>query len=257
MNEVVTLEHLEHCYRAGAPVLRGIDLEVNRGEIVGMIGVSGAGKSTLLRCLNGLVTPTSGVCRVFGESVRGLGARDKRRLRRRIGMIFQEFNLLDRLSVMKNVLVGRLGYVSSLSSTFHYFKAPDRELARKCIELVGLSGFERRRVRDLSGGQKQRVAIARALAQQAELLLADEATANLDLITRQEIMELIVDVTRKTGMTVILSMHDLELARRYCTRIIGIKEGRMTFDADPSALTDSAVDDVLKTAKSAAGDLAE
>lgn len=246
MPEIITIESLTHAYKSGAPVLRGVDLHVQPGEIVGLIGLSGAGKSTLLRCLNGLVTPTSGVCRVLGQDVKVLSERDKRTLRRRIGMIFQEFNLIDRLSVLKNVLIGRLAYTPTLPSCLHRFAAADVGLARECIAQVGLDGLERRRVRDLSGGQKQRVAIARAMAQGAEILLADEATANLDVLTKDEIMDLIAGLARDKRVTVILSMHDLPLAKRYCTRIVGLKQGRLTFDAAPDALDSAAIADVLQ-----------
>lgn len=246
MPELITIENLSHAYKSGVPVLRGVDLHVQAGEVVGLIGLSGAGKSTLLRCLNGLVSPTGGVCRVFGQDVRALPERDKRLLRRRIGMIFQEFNLMDRLSVLKNVLIGRLAYTPTLLSCLHRFAPADVRLARACIAQVGLEGLEARRVRDLSGGQKQRVAIARAMAQGAALLLADEATANLDVLTKDEIMEMIAALARNQGVTVVLSMHDLPLAKRYCTRIVGLKQGRITFDAAPDALDDAAIADVLQ-----------
>jgi phosphonate transport system ATP-binding protein len=245
MVPIVRIKQLNHSYQNGPPVLVGVDFEVFPGEVVGVIGVSGAGKSTLLRCLNGLVTPTSGECVVLAESVPTLNEKQRRLLRRRIGMIFQEFNLLERLTVLKNVLVGRLGYMNSLSSILHRFSGEDRDMALDCLERVGLSGLERRRVRDLSGGQKQRVAIARALVQRAEILIADEATANLDLVTRREIMQLIVDLAQQNGLTAILSMHDLDLAKRYCTRIVGLKNGRITFDAKPGDLTDEIIEDVL------------
>jgi len=245
MDPIVHIKNLDHSYQPGQPVLVGVNLDIHPGEVVGIIGVSGAGKSTLLRCLNGLVTPTSGECVVLGESVPGLNETNRRLLRRRIGMIFQEFNLLDRLTVLKNVLVGRLGYMNSVSSILHRFSKADRDLARECLKRVGLEGLERRKVRDLSGGQKQRVAIARALVQQAEILIADEATANLDLVTRREIMQLIVDLSAQSGLTAILSMHDLDLAKRYCTRIVGIKNGHVTFDAKPGELTDDIIEEVL------------
>jgi phosphonate transport system ATP-binding protein len=247
MDPIVHIKNLDHSYQRGQPVLIGVSLDVHPGEIVGIIGVSGAGKSTLLRCLNGLVTPTSGECIVLGESVPHLNETNRRLLRRRIGMIFQEFNLLDRLTVLKNVLVGRLGYMNSISAILHRFSKADRDLASECLNRVGLDGLEKRKVRELSGGQKQRVAIARALVQQAEILIADEATANLDLVTRREIMQLIVDLSAQNGLTAILSMHDLDLAKRYCTRIVGIKNGRITFDAKPGELTDDVIEEVLIT----------
>jgi len=182
---------------------------------------------------------------VLGESVKSLAEARKRTLRRRIGMIFQEFNLVDRLTVLKNVLIGRLGYVPALPSYFHNFSRADVDMARQSLERVGLTEFAGRRVRDLSGGQKQRVAVARALTQQAEIVLADEATANLDVYTKDEIMGLIRDLVERDHLTVLASMHDLPLARRYCTRIVGLKKGRITFDASPETLDEAAIADVL------------
>jgi phosphonate transport system ATP-binding protein len=246
MTEVITIAALTHSYKADTPVLRGVDLHIQAGEMVGLIGLSGAGKSTLLRCVNGLVTQTGGECRVLGQDVKVLSETDKRRLRRRIGMIFQEFNLMDRLTVLKNVLIGRLGYTPTLPSCLHRFAPGDITLARRCIAQVGLEGLEQRRVRDLSGGQKQRVAIARTMAQGAEIVLADEATANLDVLTKDDIMGLLQDLVRAHGVTALLSMHDLPLAKRYCTRIVGLKQGRITFDAAPDKLSDAAIADVLE-----------
>jgi phosphonate transport system ATP-binding protein len=242
---VIQIENLHHSYRKGQPVLEGVHLTVNRGELVALIGLSGAGKSTLLRCVNGLITPTSGQVEVLNLEVARLPERERVRLRRRIGMIFQEFNLIDRLTVLKNVLVGRLGYTATLRSCLHLFAAADVALARECLEQVGLGGYEMRRARDLSGGQKQRVAIARSMAQQAELILADEATANLDVLTKEEILELLKALARERGTTILFSMHDLPLARAYCDRIVGLKDGRITFDAAPDALDDAAVADIL------------
>ena len=246
MSSVIAIDNLTHSYKAGVPVLRGVDLHVEAGEIVGLIGLSGAGKSTLLRCINGLVSQTGGGCQVLGEDVAALPEGQKRLLRRRIGMIFQEFNLMDRLTAQKNVLIGRLGYTPTLPSCLHQFAPADVRLARESLEQVGLSGMAERRVRDMSGGQKQRVAIARTMAQGAEIILADEATANLDVLTKDDIMALLQDLARSRNATMILSMHDLPLAKRYCTRIVGLKQGRITFDAVPDALSDDAIADVLE-----------
>lgn len=245
MSAAIEIRGLTHAYRNGVPVLEGVDLTIERGEFVGLIGLSGAGKSTLLRCINGLQKQTGGTCVVLGEHVERLPDRSKRLLQRRIGMIFQEFNLMDRLSVRKNVLVGRLGYVPALPSYFHYFSRTDIALASQSLERVGLDSYAARRVRDLSGGQKQRVAVARALAQQAELILADEATANLDVYTKDEIMGLIRDLVERDKITVLASMHDLPLAQRYCTRIVGLKKGRISFDESPENLDEAAIADVL------------
>jgi len=246
--DVIAIDDLTHAYKVGVPVLRGVDLHVGQGEIVGLIGLSGAGKSTLLRCINGLIRQTGGTCAVLGQPVEQLPEGRKRLLRRRIGMIFQEFNLMDRLTVLKNVLIGRLGYTPTLPSCLHRFSAGDVRLARECLARVGLEGLEGRRVRDLSGGQKQRVAIARTMAQGAEIILADEATANLDVLTKDDIMALLRDLSRQKDVTLVLSMHDLPLAKRYCSRIIGLKQGRITFDAAPDTLDDAAIADVLERA---------
>ena len=244
--DIIAVTQLTHAYRKGFPVLQGVDLKIAPGEIVGLIGLSGAGKSTLLRCLNGLIAPTGGTCEVLGNPVPDLSERDRRRLRRRIGMIFQEFNLIERFSVLKNVLIGRLAYTPTLASCLGRFSRGDVALAQDCLRQVGLAGLEARRVRDLSGGQKQRVAIARAMAQGAEIILADEATANLDVLTKDDIMDLLRAISQEKGTTLVLSMHDLPLAKRYCTRIVGLKHGRITFDADPDALSAAAVADVLE-----------
>ena len=242
--EVVSLQGLTHSYGA-APVLTGIDLTIYAGEFVGLIGLSGSGKSTLLRCVNGLLTPTGGTCIVLGQPINLMPDGERRLLRRRIGMIFQEFNLVDRLTVLKNVLIGRLGYSSPFTTSLHIFSRSDRDLALSCLADVGLDGVESRRVRDLSGGQKQRVAIARAMAQGADLVLADEATANLDVLTKYDIMDLLQALVETKKMTILASMHDVPLARQYCSRIIGLKGGRITFDAPPESLDDAAVADVM------------
>ena len=241
----ISIRSLSHAYRPGTPVLESLNLSVRNGEMVALIGLSGAGKSTLLRCVNGLITPVNGDVRVLGKDVIGLSEQDRIRLRRRIGMIFQEFNLVDRLSALKNVLIGRLGYTPTIPSCLHLFKQADVLLAQDCLRRVGLGAYSHRRVRDLSGGQKQRVAIARCMAQQAEIILADEATANLDVLTKEEIMDIIRALCKESGVTVLLSMHDLLLARAYCDRVVGLKNGRITFDASPDQLDDRAVADIL------------
>ena len=244
----ISLQGLSHAYEPRHPVLEDLNLGVERGQMVAIIGLSGAGKSTLLRCLNGLISPQSGSVKVLGQEVTRMGGHDQLLLRRRIGMIFQEFNLVDRLSTLKNVLIGRLGYTRTLRSCFHLFASRDVDLARSCLADVGLSGLEHRRVRELSGGQKQRVAIARCMAQQAEIILADEATANLDVLTKEEIMDLLQALCRDRGTTVVLSMHDVQLARAYCPRIVGLKEGRITFDSSPDNLDEAAVAEILHRA---------
>ena len=243
---VLEIHNLTHAYKKRVPVLRGVDLTAERGEIIALIGLSGAGKSTLLRCINGLITPTGGDLKVFGEEMPALPERRRRLIRRRIGMIFQEFNLVDRLTVLKNVLVGRLGYTTTIRSCLHAFTAQDIELARHSIAQVGLSGYEYTRVRNLSGGQKQRVAIARTMPQGAEIIFGDEATANLDVRTTDEIMHLLQDLAQRNNTLLLLSMHNLEVARRYCHRIIGLKQGKLTFDAPSADLSEAAVEEILE-----------
>jgi phosphonate transport system ATP-binding protein len=244
-SNLLQINNLTHRYGRGAPVLQGLNLTARSGEIIGLIGLSGAGKSTLLRCINGLITPTGGTIEVFGQNVPALPERKRRLIRRRIGMIFQEFNLVDRLSVIKNVLVGRLGYSNTLSSCFHIFPKSDIKLAQDCIAQVGLADYEHVLVRNLSGGQKQRVAIARTMAQGAQIILGDEATANLDVRTTDSVMELLQELARKNNTMLLLSMHNLDVARRYCPRIIGLKNGVLTFDAPSETLSDKAVEEIL------------
>ncbi|MCS6862722.1 MAG: phosphonate ABC transporter ATP-binding protein [Abditibacteriales bacterium] len=227
---VIRLSRLSHAYRPGVFALRDVELTVEQGERVALLGESGAGKSTLLRCLNGLVTPTTGTVTVLGQPVNLLGEDERRLLRRRIGMVFQEFNLIERMTVLQNVLVGRLGYVSAWKSCLRLFPSADVQLAQSCIEQVGLNGYAHTKVRNLSGGQKQRVGIARALAQQAEIILGDEPIANLDIRTSQEIMRLLRDINRRTGATIVLSLHDVDAARHFCTRIVGLRAGEVVFD---------------------------
>lgn len=243
---VLQISGLTHYYRRGTPVLEGVDLAVGPGERVALIGRSGAGKSTLLRCVNGLVVPRGGSIVLYKDQrLAMLGEGGRRRVRRTIGMIFQEFNLVDRLSVLKNVLVGRLGYVGSLASCFHIFSASDVSLANQAIAQVGLAGYERVRVRELSGGQKQRVAIARTMAQGARIILGDEATANLDLTTTEEIMQILVDLADQRDVALLLSMHNLEVARRYCRRVVGLRRGRIVFDGHPDELDDALAREIL------------
>ena len=224
-----------------------MDLKVAPGEIVGLIGLSGAGKSTLLRCLNGLITPTGGTCEVLGNPVPQLSERDRRRLRRRIGMIFQEFNLVERFSVLKNVLIGRLAYTPALASCLGRFSKADVALAQDCLRQVGLAGLEARRVRDLSGGQKQRVAIARAMAQGAEIILADEATANLDVLTKDDIMDLLLRHRAGPGHHA-RPLHARPAARQALLHPHRRPEARAASRSTPTpaALSDAAVADVLE-----------
>ena len=227
-------------YRAGRPVLNGIDLEVAGQGLTAIIGPSGTGKSTLLRCINRLIEPTrgeitlrSGQDSVDLARVRGAALR---RARRRIGMVFQEYNLVERLTVMENLLTGRLGYTSAFKAWTRPFEPEDIEHAYRLLDTVGLAGFADQRADALSGGQRQRVGIARALMQRPQLLLADEPTSSLDPKTSVEIMELLAAQGDASGIPVIVNIHDVELARRYATRIVGMSGGSVVYDGDGQGL---------------------
>jgi phosphonate transport system ATP-binding protein len=226
-------------YASGAAALGGIDLEVGVGEFVTLIGPSGAGKSTLLRCINGLILPTAGEITVDGQSVTGASPDALRGVRAKVGFVFQHFNLLKRLSVLDNVRVGTLSRIGSWSSMIARFPEAETERARRALRRVGLSGLEHRRADTLSGGQQQRVGIARALVQEPRVLLADEPMSSLDPALSQSLMELLRHINLEDGLTVITSLHVLDLAVGYGGRIIGLRAGRVVHDGPPAAMTDS------------------
>jgi phosphonate transport system ATP-binding protein len=223
-------------YVPGKPVLRGIDLAIEPEGITAIIGPSGTGKSTLIRCINRLVEPTSGEILLHGEDLAKLRGRALRLARRRIAMVFQEYNLVERLSVMENVLSGRLGHVPLWRAWLRRYPAGDVARAFALLDAVGLPEHATRRADALSGGQRQRVGIARALMQQPELLLADEPTSSLDPKTGFEIMELLARLTGEAGVPVIINIHNVELAKRFARRIIGMADGAVIFDGPPEAL---------------------
>jgi len=223
-------------------ILDGIDLAVRPGEFLVILGRSGAGKTTLLRALNRLVEPTAGTVRVAGRAVTGAGPAELREARRRMGMIFQQFNLVRRVSVIDNVLAGRLGYVRPVPSLFGRFPRADRELALDCLGQVGLAAMADRRADSLSGGEQQRVAIARALAQEPAVVLADEPTASLDPALTGSIMDILRRINVERGLTLVVSQHQLETARAYATRIVGLRRGRVCFDGAPSDVTRGVAD---------------
>jgi len=219
----------------------GVDLVVDPGEFVVILGRSGAGKTTFLRALNRLVEPTAGTVRVAGRAVTGAGRGELREARRRIGVVFQQFNLVRRASVLENVLAGRLGYVPSLPSVLGRFPPRDRGLALECLAQVGLAHLAERRADTLSGGEQQRVAIARALAQAPAVILADEPTASLDPQLTGSIMDILRRINVERGLTLVVSQHQLETALAYATRIVGFRRGRVGFDGPPSALSPAAL----------------
>jgi len=237
------IKHLSKSYVAGKPVLTDVSLSIDAQGITAIIGASGTGKSTLIRCVNRLVDPTEGEILFEGADLARLAGRELRHARRHIGMVFQEYNLVERLTVMENLLSGRLGYVSAWRAWRRKFPPEDIARAYELLDVVGLAGFAHQRADALSGGQRQRVGIARAVMQEPRLLLADEPTSSLDPKTSVEIMELLAGVARSRGIPVLINMHDVELARRFADRIIGMAGGRIAFDGPPSRLND----DTLKT----------
>lgn len=234
----LVVENLKKEYVAGKVVLSNINLSIEDTNITAIIGPSGTGKSTLLRCVNRLVEPTSGKIIIDGVDICTLSGPALRAARRRIGMIFQEFNLVDRLSVMENALCGRLGYIPSWKAWLRKFPKEDIAAAFELLDTVGLGEFATVRADNLSGGQRQRVGIARALMQQPQVLLADEPTASLDPKTSVEIMELLRDIGRLRKVPVLINMHDVNLGKRFASRMIGMCGGSIVFDGPPSELTD-------------------
>lgn len=240
---MLKLDKVSKTYKTGDKALHNACFEVPSGQVVGLIGPSGAGKSTLIRCINRLVEPSSGSITLGDTELTGLSRRELRRARRRIGMIFQEYALVERLTVIENVLSGRLGYMPAWRSYFRKFTGDDIALAFSLLDNVGLADHHNKRADALSGGQRQRVGIARALEQNPELLLVDEPTASLDPKTSRQIMRLIRSACQERNLPAIINIHDVLLAQQFSDRIIGLRAGEIVFDGPPDALTD----DVLTT----------
>ena len=233
---MIHIRGLRKTFPPNTVALDGVDLDILPGEFVMVIGQSGAGKSTLLRCLNRLIEPTAGEIALNGSRITGATPEALRGVRRQMGMIFQQFNLVRRASVMQNVLAGRLGHVPGVPSLFGRFPRKDRELAAASLRLVGLEEFAERRADRLSGGEQQRVAIARALAQEPKVILADEPTASLDPRLTESIMGILQRINREQRLTLVVSQHMLETALAYGTRVVGLRQGRVVFDGPPDAI---------------------
>jgi phosphonate transport system ATP-binding protein len=236
MAPILELEDLHKVYPGGVHALQGVNLTVQPGEFVVLLGLSGSGKSTLLRAINRLIDPTSGRIRFDGADITDLPPKDLRQVRRHIGMIFQQFNLIRNLTARTNVLTGRLGYLDSLQSVFLPWNRDIRRLADECLARVNLTPRAGQLVRNLSGGQQQRVAIARALMQNPRIILADEPVASLDPATADTVMRYLGELNRKDGMTVLCSLHFLSLARKYGGRVVALKDGQIVFDGAPSEI---------------------
>jgi len=237
---VIRVRGLRKQYPGGTVALDGVDLDIAEGELVALIGPSGAGKSTLLRCLNGFVVPTTGEIQVGGATVTGATGERLRLIRAGIGFVYQQFNLQRRLSVLENVLIGRLARAPRLRSILGFYPATDVARAHAALARVGLGGLDGRRVDTLSGGQQQRVAIARVLVQEPRVILADEPMASLDPALSEAVLAQLQRISDEDGITVVTSLHVLDLARRYGRRVVGLRDGRVAYDGSPEGLTEAA-----------------
>lgn len=234
---MLKLENLTKKYSTGDLALQGIDLTIPSGQVLALIGPSGAGKSTLIRCINRLVEPTNGSAVLNEVNLTKLSSRALRKSRRKMGMIFQEYALVERLTVMENVLSGRLGYVGFWKSFLRKFPKKDVNEAFRLLDRVGLLEMADKRADELSGGQRQRVGICRALIQNPDLLLVDEPTASLDPKTSRQIMRLINELCKERGLTAIINIHDVLLAQMFSQRIVGLALGKIVYDGNPEGLT--------------------
>lgn len=247
MEPILKVENLNLSYQKKGPqVLFDISFSVFKDDFYAIIGPSGAGKSSLIRCINRLADSNSGNIFFNGENIPKLGGRKLRSVRRKIGMIFQEFNLIDRMSVIDNVLTGRLGYMNTFASLFRMFDKKDISRALTLISKVGLEDFANKRVDQLSGGQRQRVGIARALMQEPELMLVDEPTSSLDPKIAIEMMELIKGIANELKIPVLCNIHNIDLAKQFANKILGMQDGKKKFDDTTNKLTHEVLQDLYK-----------
>ena len=241
---MLKVEHLTKVYEGGTLALEDVSFEVKDGEFMAVIGLSGSGKSTLLRCINRLIEPTEGRITWNGVDITGASQEDLRRIRRRIGMVFQHFNLVNRSKVTTNVLSGRLGYTNPAYSLMNRFAKDDHARAQAQLERVGLVDRDEHRADALSGGQQQRVGIARAMIQEPEMILADEPVASLDPVLAHSIMQYLEQFNQEDGVTVLCSLHFLDLVEKYSQRVIALNEGRLVFEGTAKELDDERFKDI-------------
>jgi len=241
---VLKVENLTKVYDGGVQALTDVSFEVEEGEFLAIIGLSGSGKSTLLRCINRLIDPTEGTITWDGVDVTAASQEELRRIRRRIGMVFQHFNLVHRSKVVTNVLAGRLGYTSPAFSLINRFSAEDMAKARAELTRVGLEDKANSRADELSGGQQQRVGIARAMMQDPQMILADEPVASLDPVLAHSIMQYLEQINQSEGVTVLCSLHFLDLVHRYADRVIALKDGSLMFEGTPAEIDDAKFRDI-------------
>ncbi|MEG0591847.1 MAG: phosphonate ABC transporter ATP-binding protein [Coprobacillus sp.] len=247
MDKVLEFNNVSKIYDNGTKALNDISFQVNKGEFISIIGPSGSGKSTLLRSVNQLININSGVISIDGETIHDKKGKNLRMMRRKIGMIFQNYNLVYRLSVIQNVLHGRLGYMSRLDGVLERYKETDKEQAIQLLEEIGLNQHIYNRASDLSGGQKQRVGIARAIMQAPQLLLCDEPIASLDPSSSKKIMDMLFQMTQKRNIACLVNLHQIDVAKKYSSRIIGLSKGEIIFDGKPDDLTDEMIEKIYGT----------
>ncbi len=241
-NTILALDALKMVYNQKSVGLDDISLNIMEGEFVVVIGPSGAGKSTLLRCINRLITPTAGRVTFLDKyEVASAKNAELREIRSHIGMIFQNYNLISRSSVLENVLHGRLGHINPIKGLFSMYSQEDKEAAIKLLEDIGLGDEIYKRADELSGGQKQRVGICRALSQEPKLMLADEPIASLDPKSATDVMEALYRNCHEKGITCIANLHQVDIAKKYATRIVGVRKGKIVFDGPPTELTDEII----------------
>lgn len=241
---MIEFDQTEVIYPGGLRALKGVTLTIPKGQFVVIVGLSGAGKSTLIRTVNNLVKPSSGDVRIEGRSITHARGAEVRKRRTEIGMIFQTFNLVKRTTVLRNVLAGRLGHANPLLSLVGVFSREDVAIARQCLERVGIPEKAHVRADNLSGGQQQRVGIARALAQRPKVMLADEPVASLDPPTSHAVMQDLQRINREDGITTLVNLHFIDLARDYAQRIIGMRDGIIVFDGSSAEATDQVFEEI-------------
>jgi phosphonate transport system ATP-binding protein len=245
LNTILEVRDLEKTYRASeGPAIKKISFSLEQGELIGIIGPSGAGKSTLMRCINRLTAPSGGQVFIEGEEITGAPPARVRQLRRRVGMVFQHYNLVSRLTVLQNVMHGRLGSMSTLDGVLGRYTEPDKRRAVLILKQTGLGDFLYHRAGELSGGQKQRVGIVRALMQDPAILLCDEPIASLDPASAQVVMELIRGICREHNIACIINLHQVDAALKYTNRIIGMYQGEIVFDGPTETLTGGAIETI-------------
>lgn len=235
---MLEIRNLTKIYPGGVKALDNVSFNVPDGQFLSVIGLSGSGKSTLLRCINRLIEPTDGQILWNGKDITGASVDEMRKIRRHIGMVFQHFNLVHRSKVITNVLAGRLGYVNPAWSLFNRFPKSDIDKAMAQLERVGIADKAFHRADELSGGQQQRVGIARALMQDPEMILADEPVASLDPVLAHSIMSHLEDINKNDGVTVLCSLHFLDLVHRYSDRVVALNAGKLVFEGDPKDIDD-------------------